>query len=274
MPNSFAYPVLYVGMNASITVATRTPVLSMFTEGLAIPICGAIVSRVRRTKFIIFLGNVMIFIALGVFVHFRGSNDGLRAKYFRDGVAIGMCFLGVANACLLRVGAASVQSCTNHEYMASVTAIFSMSYLIGAAIASSVSGAIWTQQMYGTILRKMSELGVDPTLAMAAYASPYTFIITSPWGSPARRAVSMAYAEIQRKLSIVGLCLCVVLLVIIFFLRDHRLPDAQNIGDDSSSVSDTERGEKTAKRDKSQVVFTDDHDYILDFVKQLWPRKS
>lgn len=182
-----------------------------------------------------------------------------------------MCFLGVANACLLRVAAASIQSCTNHEYMGVVTAIFSMSYTIGLAISNSVSGAIWTQQMYQSIARKMTELGVDPTLAMNAYAEPYTFIMTSPWGTPARRAVSMAYAEIQRKLSIVGVCLCVVLLVCVLLLRDHVLPESQNLGDADMKTSDPEQAKEAAIRNKSRVVFTDDKDYILIYLRKLWP---
>ncbi|GBL50778.1 hypothetical_protein [Candidozyma auris] len=271
MPNDYAYPVMLVGMNATITVATRTPALKGFTEAIAIPIFGLAISRIRRTKAIILFGVVLIFLSSGLFVHFRGSNDGIRDKYFRDGVAISMCFLGVANACLLRVAAASIQSCTNHEYMGVVTAIFSMSYTIGLAISNSVSGAIWTQQMYQTIARKMTELGVDPTLAMNAYAEPYTFIMTSPWGTPARRAVSMAYAEIQRKLSIVGVCLCVVLLVCVLLLRDHVLPESQNLGDADMKTSDPEQAKEAAIRNKSRVVFTDDKDYILIYLKKLWP---
>ncbi|KAF3987324.1 hypothetical protein FT663_02935 [Candidozyma haemuli var. vulneris] len=269
MPDDYSYPVLLVGMNASVTVATRTPALKGFLEGLTVPIVGLMLTKVRRTKLFVLFGVAMMFIAMGLFVHFRGDNDGVRAKYYRDGVAIGMCFVGVACGCLLRVGAVSVQACTNHEYMASVIAVFSMSYLVGSALSKSISGAIWTQQMYGVIVEKMTELGVDPSMALSAYSEPYTFIMLAPWGSAPRRAISMAYAELQRKLSIVGVCLCVPLLVWVLLMRDHRLPDTQNFGDLDPSLSDQENAKKAAERDKSQIVFSDDKDYILDFLKRM-----
>lgn len=271
MPNDYSYPVLLVGMNASTTVATRTGLLSSFVEGIAMPILGFVLSRVRRTKGFILFGDAVMFIAMGLFVHFRGDSNGTRAKYFRDGVAIAYCIEGFATIFFTRVASVSVQACTNHEYMATVTAIFAATYQIGSAIGSSVSGAIWTQQMYQVIYDKMEELGVDTSLAKLAYQSPYNFIKEHAWGTPGRRAVSMAYADIQRKLSITGLCLCVPMLIWIMFLRDHRLSDAQNLDDES--VLEKGGVEKVAERSKSRMLFTEDKDYILDFLKKLVGRK-
>lgn len=273
MPNAYAYPVLLVGMNASEVVATRTPQLGRFVEGIAVPILGFVLARVRRTKGFVLFGNCVMCIAMGVFVHFRGSNDGLRDKYFRDGVAIGMCLLGFATMFYTRVVAVSVQACTNHEYMAIVTSIFAAFYRIGSAAGSSISGAIWTQDMHRTIRNHMVNLGVDPSLANMAYESPYRFIDRWEWGTPARRAVSIAYAEIQKKLCITGLCLCAPMFVWIFLLRDHRLADAQNL-DDEVLLAEGKNTDEAAERKKSQVVFTDDKDYIMDFVKKIFGRKA
>lgn len=271
MPNGYSYPVLLVGMNASETVATRTGQLNGFVEGIAVPVVGYVLSRVRRTKGFVLFGNCVLFIAMGLFVHFRGSNDGYRAKYFRDGVAVGMCLLGFANTFFSRVTTVSVQSCTNHEYMATVIALFAACYHIGGGIGSSISGAIWTQQMYGMIRKKMEQLGVDTELATLAYQSPYQFITKHEWGTDARRAVSLAYAELQKRLCITGLCLCVPLLVLVFCLRDNVLADAQNL-DDEALLTLGEGLERAGEVKRSQVIFKEDDDVILKFLKKQFGR--
>lgn len=266
--NDYAYPVLHVGMNATPTVATRTPKLAGFVAGVTSVFLGFFVARFNRSKMLILFGCGVMFISMGLFVHFRGSNDGLRAKYFRDGVAIGMCFLGFTQAFLDRLLMVSAQSCTSHEYMAIVSSWFAAFYRVGWTIGNSISGAIWTQRMYHEIEKKMVELGVDTSLALPAYLSPYTFIEEYKWGSPPRRAVSLAYAQVQRNLSITGLCLCVPILAFAFLLRDHRLVDKQNLDDDA--FVDVEKNESTANRKKTEMTFTNDKDYVLIFVKRLF----
>lgn len=271
--NGYAYPVLLVGMNASTTVATRTPLLNTFVTAITLSILGFVVGRVRRTKAFILFGCAMLFLSMGLFVHFRGSNDGLRGKYYRDGIAVAMCVLGFSQAFLNRLVFVSAQSCTNHEYMATVMAIFAAFYRVGHTLGGAVSGAIWTQEMYQKIRSKMVEFGVDDSLAEEAYGSPYTYIETYKWGTNQRRAVSIAYAEIQRALSITGLSLCVLVLFFCMFLRDHRLTDSQNLDDENVKDEELEKGKTAADRVKSEVAFTNDKDYILDFLKRLAGRK-
>lgn len=261
LPTAYSYAVLLVGMNATTTVATRTPQFSSFVQALTIPVLGFVVSRVRRTKGFIMGGSLIWFIAMGLFVHFRGSNDGVRAKYFRDGVAAGMCVLGFAISFISRPTSISAQTCTNHEYMATVTAMFAALYQAGSAIGDCVSGAIWTQTMYDRIYDQMEKLGVDTSLAASAYKSPYTFIKTYKWGSQARIAVVLAYAQVQKYLCIVGLCLCVPLFLFTFVLRDHYLEDQQSL----EEVVDEKGGIKR----EGQILFKNDDDMILNFLKKL-----
>lgn len=267
LPGSYAYPVLLVGMNATVKVATRTPTLGTFTEGITVPVVGLILTKVRRTKAFIILGDFVMLIAMGLFVHFRGSSDGSNGKYFRDGVAAAMCISGVAQAMFFRLTTTSIQACTNHEYMAPVTALFGSFVTVGGAFGRTISGAIWTQKMYSTIYSEMEKLGVDTSLAMPAYASPYDFIVEYPWGSDPRVAVSKAYAVIQRQLSIVAVCLCVPILVFILLLRDHRLTETQNL--DDLNVADPEKASNIVEREKTQIVFKDDKDYIMIGMKKV-----
>ncbi|QRG39236.1 hypothetical protein FDK38_003664 [Candidozyma auris] len=268
--NDYAYPVLLVGMNATPTVATRTPKLTSFVAALTIGFVGLAVSRVRRSKGFILFGCVAMFVSMGLFVHFRGTNDGMRAKYYRDGIAIAMCISGFSQAFLERLVMVSAQSCTNHEYMAIVSACFSAFYRVGWTIGDSISGAIWTQRMYHEIEKQMTQLGVDPALAKQAYQAPYDFIKKHKWGTPARRAVSLGYAQVQKYLSITALCLTVPVVIFAFLLRDHRLGDKQNLDDET--FDDAEMGKSLADKTKTTVSFTNDKDYILIFLKKLFGR--
>lgn len=260
MPNSYAYPVLLVGMNATPEVATRTPLLLHFVCALTLPVLGFILAKFRRTKPFILFGVMVWFIAMGLFVHFRGDNDGIKGKYYRDGVAVGMVLLGLGQGFFNRLVIVSAQACTNHEYMASVTAMFNAIYQIGGSFGKCVSGAIWTQTMYRTIKKHMVQLGQDPSLAKPAYDAPYDFIKDWGWGSLPRIAVVLAYAEVQKKLCIVGLCVCVPLLFFGLFLRDNRLSNAQSLEDDEEGSVDEKR--------KNKMLFNNDNDPIFNAMRK------
>lgn len=270
IPNTYAYPVLVVGMNASSMVATRTPQLAMFVTALVLPFLGYVVFKVRRTKGFILFGNCVLFVSMGLFVHFKGDNDGVRGKYFRDGMAVAYAVEGFGNGFFIKLVGVSVQTCTNHEHMATVSALFSSLYSIGSACAKCISGAIWAQRMYPTILKHMNELGVDSLLAKDAFTGPYKFITTAPWRSPARKAVVLAYAEIQSALCIVSLCLLVPLLALALCLRDHKLNDHRSL----ENAVDVEKGDSEAQREKSTVVFGNNDDPIFRFIRRVIERKS
>lgn len=79
----------------------------------------------------------------------------------------------------------------------------------------------------------------------------------------------MAYASIQRKLCIVAICLCVPILFFIMLLRDHRLVDSQNLDDHKAGSEDPEKAVEIAGCEKSQIVFKDGEDHILNWLKKL-----
>ncbi|WPK23194.1 hypothetical protein PUMCH_000422 [Australozyma saopauloensis] len=270
MPNDFIYTVLVVGMNASIKAATRISSLYSFVSVITGPILGLVIVRVRRTKYFIVAGCAFWFIAMGILLHFRGSNDGLEYKKFQDGVIGGLCLFGFGAGFFTYTTQLSIQTCTNHEYMSIVLSLYLASYNIGSAFGVAVSGAVWTQLMPAEIVKQMSALGVDTSLAGTAYQAPFTFIITHPWGSPGRIAVALAYAHIQRKLCIVGICLCVPLLCMTIFLRNHKLTNAQSLDEEHHGEGIT--GSKAANKDII-VVNNFDKDPIFDFFRGLFKRK-
>lgn len=270
LPNGYMYPVLVVGMRASVKAAQRITSLNTFVGVLVGPVVGLIITRVRRTKGFVMIGCALWFIAVGIFYHFRGDNDGVRSQYFLNGVIAGVCIWGAGTGFFNYNIVVSILSCTNHEYMAIVISVTFALYNIGNAIGSSISGAIWTQRMYDKIYQKMEETGVNTTLALVAYQSPYTFIVDNTWGTPARKAVVLAYADVQRDLCIAGLALCAPLVLLTFFLRDHKLPKLQSLENDSDLESSTP--DSKLDRERGIVVNTHDDDVILNFLRGFFKR--
>lgn len=269
LPNDYMYTVLVVGMHTSDKAALRITSLYSFVSVIVGPLLGFVLVIVRRTKPFIVFGCATWFLATGLLYHFRGANDGFNAEWVKDGIIGAFCVMGFGAGFFTYTTQLSIQTCTNHEYMAVVLSLYLATYNIGSALGNSISGAIWTQLMYDTIVDKMSDLGVDTAQAATAYASPLTWYLEHEWGSPARRAVAMAYAQIQKKMCIAALCLCVPLLVCSLLLRNHKLLSVQSLDEASPEVV----GEKgTNDEDKDIVVVNNyDDDPILKFFVKTVP---
>lgn len=273
MPNDFMYTVLIVGMRASVKAATRITSLYSFVSVIAGPLLGLVIVRVKRSKPFIIFGCAIWMVSLGILLRYRGDNNGVDSQFYLNGVIGGLCLMGFGAGFFTYTTQVSIQACTNHEYMAMVLSLYLASYNIGAALGSAVSGAIWTQLMYKTIVKNMAKLGItDTSLAASAYDSPYEFIITNVWGTTARRAVVLSYAEIQKKLCIVGICLCVPLIVCALFLRDNRLEAVQSL-DETHNPQEGVHGDKAAIAD-TVVVNNYDDDPIAKFFSRMFKRKS
>lgn len=270
MPNDFMYTVLIVGMRASVKAATRITSLYSFVSVLTGPLLGLVIVRAKRAKPFIIFGTAVWMVSMGILLHFRGANNGTDSQTYLNGVIGGLCLMGFGAGFFTYTTQVSIQACTNHEYMAMVLSIYLASYNIGSALGSAVSGAIWTQLMYKTIFKNMEKLGVDTALAVTAYDSPYAFIVTNVWGTPARRAVVLSYAEIQKKLCIVGLCLCVPLIVCALFLRDNRLEAVQSL-DEAHSPNEGVHGDKPAIAD-TVIINNNDDDPIARFFSRVFSR--
>ncbi|QEL61611.1 hypothetical protein CJJ09_003759 [Candidozyma auris] len=255
MPHDYMYPVLLVGMNATKAAATRIGSLNSFMIAVVGPLLGLIVVRVRRTKGFIISGICFWIIGTGMLYYYRGSNDGVHDKRFVDGVIGAMIIFGFGSGLFARTIDVSIQSCTDHEYMASVTGVYMAMFKIGSAFGDCVSGAMWTQRMYKEIPTK-----------------PYDFIKEHKWGTPARKAVVWAYADVQRLLCIVGLCLCVPMLLAGLCLRDHKLQNVQAMdaecGGELGPIGQAEQ-----IRGKNYVqVNSNDEDLIFKYLKKGWAK--
>lgn len=262
MPDEYLYSVLMIGMGASDKAATRILSLSSFVGTVVAPIVAIVIIFVKRNKPFIIFGCCVWFASMGMFYHYRGDNNGLQRQYYIDGVIAAKCVMGFGTGFFTYNVMLSIQTCTNHEYMAVLIALSLAVYNIGLGLGAAVSGAIWTQQLYGAIESEMKKLGLDTELATAAYSDPFSFIKEYGWGTQPRIAVVLAYAKIQRKLIIVGLVLCVPLVAASLCLRNHKLLPVYHMGE--VTKEEAEREGKTVV-----VVNKYDDDPIVNFFKKL-----
>lgn len=93
----------------------------------------------------------------------------------------------------------------------------------------------------GKLLAGLQSAGVPnaPKLAQTIFKSPLSFVKENPPGTPAREAVVNAYRDVQRVLTIVGVCIAAVLIPLAFLMDNVQLEDRKNLVDsDSDSNSE------------------------------------
>jgi SIT family siderophore-iron:H+ symporter-like MFS transporter len=267
MPNDFMYTVLVVGMRASVKAATRITSLYSFVSVIVGPLLGLVVVFCKRVKAFIVFGTACWFIALGMLMHFRGSNNGIESEKYLNGVIGSLCLMGFGAGFFTYATQVSIAACTNHEYMAVIISLYLSSYNIGSAFGASVSGAIWTNTIYEEISKNFRKAGLDESVALIAYLDPLgEFIKTYTWGTPERIAVVLAYAKVQRYLCITGLVLCVPLMCMALCLRDHKLEAVQSL--------ELDHKDGVKSNDGTVIVNKNDEDIIITKIKQLFGKKN
>lgn len=215
---SFLYTVLVVAVNQTAASATRIASLSSFVSVVGGFFFGLFVVKFRRLKGFIVFGCCMWMVAFGIMIHFRGNLASF------SGFIGGQVLMGFGTSFFSYPVSVSMQSCTNHEHMAVIISLGFTVYRIGYSAGSAIAGAIWTQLLYGKLLKQID----DVALATAAYSSPFTFILLHPWGTPVRDQVVHAYRDIQKILMIVSLIFCIPMIAAGLFLRDNKLGDIQS----------------------------------------------
>ncbi|CDO92670.1 unnamed protein product [Kluyveromyces dobzhanskii CBS 2104] len=238
MAAGYLYTILLVSMNQSALSATRIINLYSFVAGVYSPIFGFIVARTGKLKFFMVFGCCLYFVVMGLFYRYRGGSGA------ESGIIGAMIVWGISSCMYTYPVTTSAQSVTTHENMASVTAMLLTIFRIGGAVGASVSGAVWTNLLYPKLLENFG----DAELAISAYGSPLTFIVSHPWNSPIRNAMVDAYRHVQKYEVLVGLIFVVPMLFLTFCLRDPELTN--------------DYGQKL---DQGQCVQTESEDPIADW---------
>ncbi|ODV95726.1 hypothetical protein PACTADRAFT_49189 [Pachysolen tannophilus NRRL Y-2460] len=244
MACDYLYTVLIIAVNESTESATRIDTIGSFVGVVASPFFGLFIVKFKRLKGFMIFGCTLWLVACGMLLRYRSGEES------HSGIIGALCVMGLGTCFFSYPINVSLQSVTTHENMANVSCLVYTTYRIGAAVGSSVSGAIWTQTLYNKLLEYMG----DATLAASAYDSPYEFILIYTWGTPERDAMVEAYRYVQKLETLVAVVFCAPLLIATFFLRDPKLTDEQ----------------AQTKLRRGELVFRADDDVIQVWFDKLW----
>lgn len=215
MAAGYLYTILLVAVDETDLAATRVMNLYAFVTAVFSPFLGFLVARSSRLKPYIIFGGALYFVVMGLFYRYRSGKESDK------GIIAAMVVWGICSGLFDYPINVSIQTVTSHENMASVTALGYTIFSIGGAVASAISGAIWTQLLYP----RLFELMGDADLAEAAYDSPYDFINEYAWGTPIREAMVEAYRYVQKYEVLVALVFTAPMFLLAFFIRDPKLTE-------------------------------------------------
>ncbi|WWD20507.1 hypothetical protein CI109_104983 [Kwoniella shandongensis] len=247
----YLYYTLRVAFDRDITSATRVQNIYSFTSVVVGIALGLVIRHVRRIKYFIVTGTLLFVLAFGLLIRYRGgySNSDFA------GLVAAEVILGIAGGLFPYPTQVLAQASVQHERTAVITSIYLASYSVGSALGNTIAGAIWTNTMPSHLLNALTRANVPDasTIATSVYGDPLTFILTNPPGTPAREAVGHAYREVQRYLTITGICISIVIVGVSLFLRNPRLGDEQSLpeaeGFDKPVVNTLGRNEKQRRGD-------------------------
>ncbi|KAJ4142018.1 ferrioxamine B transporter [Fusarium falciforme] len=240
MQGDYLFTVLRVAFDFSVSAATRITSLYSFASVITGTILGLVVYKVRRLKVFIVAGTCLFLVAFGLLIRYRGDPSSSN----KSGVIGAQIVLGIAGGMFPYPAQASLQAYLQHEQLAIMTGLYLALYSIGSSLGNSVSGAIWTQVLPSHLEKNLA--GINDTLAAYAYAQPLTAMLEYPVGTPEREAMIRSYEDVQRLLTITGICLAVPLIAFSLCLRNPKLTDQQNLVENEKPGAAVEGGENKA----------------------------
>ncbi|KAI9150017.1 Siderophore iron transporter 1 [Paramyrothecium foliicola] len=219
---TYLYTVLVVAFDFPIASATRIMTFFSFFgvfSGLA---AGLVIYKIRRLKYVIVLGTILFSFAFVILI----AHPGEASAAARSGVVSAQVLLGLASGLFAYPTQASIQASATKEHVATLTGLYLSFYNVGSALGTCLSGALWTQTLYPTLQHNLA-FQPNATLARAIYDAPFAIIPDYPVGTEIRSAIIASYRDVQRSLSISGLCLCIPMIAFAFALRNPKLSERQ-----------------------------------------------
>lgn len=216
--SDYFYTFLVVAANQTVLSATRISGLSTFISIFSCLFAGAVVSRLRRIKWIIIIGAICDTLGLGLMIRYRGSENSLFE------LVLPQLFRGLAEGLVGFPVQALIQSMTAHEHLASMTAIYLTIFYLSGAIGAAIGGGIWVN----VVPKKLHAYIQDQDLVNSAYGDPFSFAQAHAPDSPERLAVGRAYTETQKVILTVATAIAGISIILACFLDDPKMPDLQS----------------------------------------------
>ncbi|KAM3470578.1 hypothetical protein MY8738_009693 [Beauveria namnaoensis] len=196
----------------------------------------------RRSRMWALMGPPLVIIGQGMMIYL--VNPGANKQTSEVAFIVCKVISGIGRALFQTAAQVSVQAAVSQQEVAVATSLFQAGNSVGAAVGTSVSGAIWRNTLPDKLLEYLPE--GDKSKAMSIFQS----IVTAKKydaGSPVRMAIDRSFRESQMLLAIVATALCVPNLIIMWFLKSIRL--------EKESEEELNKEEIRATRNLPQLPF-------------------
>ena len=206
---------LLVVHNLSLTAAGHVTQVFSFASSVTSVLIGLVIKYTGHYKYFVTLGSCIYLLGIGLMIRYR-TEDASIGSLVGTQIAVGIGG-GMANV----PAQLGVQASASHQEVAAATAVFLTVLEIGGAVGNAISGAIWSTDIFN----KLTEYLPDSAKGQASsiFASVTTASIAYAPGTPERDAINRAYQETMHKLLIIAVCICILPVLLSFFMKDYEL---------------------------------------------------
>lgn len=157
----------------------------------------SLIRESHRYKWIAMVAIPIAAMTTGLLIHFR--YPGTYIGY------IIMCQIlkAVSGGTIIICEQLAVMSVVSHNELAVMLAVIGLASSVGRSIGTSISGAIWTNQLPGKLEKYLPE---ESQGNLTTIFGDLRVQLGYPWGSPTRDAIVSAYGDVQRNMVIAGAC--------------------------------------------------------------------
>ncbi|KAF4549324.1 MFS siderochrome iron transporter C-like protein [Elsinoe fawcettii] len=213
----YFYSYLLVVQGKSITAAGRITQTFTFSSTVTSVIISFIIKYTKHYKYFVTLGAAIYIIGIGLMLRYRqvGASTGTLV-----GCQIAV---GIGGGMLNVPAQLGVQASASHQQVAAATAIFLTILEIGGAVGSSISGAVWTNNLLPKLQAYLPPETADQALLIYGNVT----LASTGWafGDPTRDAINRAYQETMTKLLTIAVCVAAPILPLSLLMRNYRLDE-------------------------------------------------
>ncbi|OAX82443.1 hypothetical protein ACJ72_03205 [Emergomyces africanus] len=199
-----------------LSITTAGYVLNSFSLSSAIlaPWIGFLIRYTGNFKWAAYTGVPFMLLGTALLIPFRQPDTHIGP------VTITQVLVGIGTSFFSVCGQLAVMSVVSHQEVAVVLAIWGMFGSIGASIGLAVAGAMWNNILPSQLYQRLPE---ESKHLAAQIFGDMELQMSYLDGTPERAAIVGAYADVQRKMVIAGVCLMPLVLASIFIWKNVNI---------------------------------------------------
>ncbi|CEI61326.1 Siderophore iron transporter mirA [Fusarium venenatum] len=219
---------------------------------IASVLVGILMKYTKRSQIFVFIGVPLCVLGQGLMIYLVNMNGGHANE---ASFITAKTLVGVGRAFYQTAAQVSIQALVAKEDVPVVTGVYYAAMNFGAAIGTSVGGAIWNNMLPQKLTTYLPDQAKPNALKI------YKSIVvaqTFAKGTPVRAAIDQAYRETQRLLAIASTCALAPMLVFMFALKTVDLNKVDEAKIDENRTVDQEV-QPTMVKETIQEVKYDNH---------------